>query len=159
MQIPDWLRRWGPVMLGALAIWTFSTEYFSDVRTGRVVVPALHWMFPWMTPRMLHLGNKAVRKLAHLAVYFVFGLLLFRAVRGEQKGWQWKWAAGAVALAAACAALDEFHQWFVPLRHPSIRDVCLDTFGALAAQVAVWRYGRRSEKGGSAPPREQDAGG
>jgi VanZ family protein len=159
MQIPNWLRRWGPVMLGGLVIWTLSTGYFTDVQTGRVVIPVLHGLFPWMTHRTLILGHQVVRKLAHLCVYFVFGLLLLQAIRGKQKGWQWKWAVAAIGVAAAYAALDEFHQSFVPLRHPSVRDVCLDVFGALAAQVAVWTYERRNEKGRTAPSPKQGTGG
>lgn len=146
MEIPYWLRRWGPVILGAVVIFLFSTEYFSDVQTGRVVIPTLHWLFPWMTPRMLQRGHLVVRKLAHVCVYFVFALLLWRAIRGQQKGWHWGWAVAAIAMAAGYAALDEFHQSFVPLRHPSARDVCLDTFGALAAQVALWTHERLRKK-------------
>lgn len=147
MQIPYWLRRWGPVILGGMAIWILSTKYFSDVQTGRVIIPALHWLFPWMSPHMLILGHKVIRKLAHVCVYFVFGVLLLRAIRGEQKGWQWGWAVAAIGIAAAYAVLDEFHQSFVPLRHPSARDVCLDTFGAVAAQLALWTHERLREKG------------
>jgi len=146
MQIPESVRRWGPVVLGGIAIWVLSTEWFSDKQTARVVIPVLHWLFPWMKPRMLHLGHLAVRKLAHVCVYFCFGLLLLRAMRGNQPGWQWKWALGAVGIAAAYAALDEFHQSFVLLRHPSVRDVCLDAFGALAAALMLWWRNRATEK-------------
>jgi len=146
-QIPEWLRRWGPVILGGIAIWVFSTEWFTDVQTGRIVIPVLHWLFPWMTPRMLVLGHKGVRKLAHVCVYFTFGLLLLRALRGQEQGWRWRWAIAAVCIAAAYAALDEFHQTFVPLRQPSVRDVCLDAFGAVAAQLTLWWRSRSLAKG------------
>ena len=146
MQIPERLRRWGPVILGGLAIWILSTQWFSAVQTGRVVIPVLHWLFPWMTPRMLHRGHVAVRKLAHVCVYFGFGLLLLRALRGVEKGWQWRWAIGAVGIAAGYAVLDEFHQSFVPLRHASARDACLDTFGAAAAALMVWWRSREAAK-------------
>jgi len=146
MQIPEWLRRWGPVVLGGMAIWVLSTEWFSDKQTGLVVIPVLHWLFPWMKPRMLHLGHLAVRKLAHVCVYFCFGLLLLRAMRGKEPEWQWKWALGAIGIAVAYALLDEFHQRFVPLRHPSLRDVCLDAFGAIAAQLTLWWHSRTTAK-------------
>jgi VanZ family protein len=142
MQNPNWLRRWGPVILGGIVIWIFSTEYFSDVQTARVIVPTLHWVFPWMSPQMLHWCHMGIRKLAHVSVYFVFGLLLLRAIRWEKKIWRWSWAWLAIGIAAGYAVLDEFHQSFVPLRHPSARDVLLDVFGALSAQLALWTYDR-----------------
>ena len=44
-------------------------------------------------------------------------------------------------------ALDEFHQRFVPSRGPSLRDVLIDTMGAIFFQVAIaiwisWRQNR-----------------
>jgi VanZ family protein len=147
MQIRNWFRRWGPVFAGALTIWILSTEAFSAAQTGRVIVPLLHWIFPWMSPRTLLLGHKAIRKLAHVCVYFVFGLLLLRAVRGEHEEWKWRWGVMAIALAAGYAVLDELHQSFVPLRHPSARDVMLDAFGAFAAQVVLWSRTRLRERG------------
>jgi len=146
MAIPAWLRRWGPVFLAAVAIWFLSTEAFSDRQTARVILPMLAWLFPWMSPRTLHRSHVAIRKLAHVCVYFVFGLLLLRAIRGEQKIWRWSWAWLALAIAAGYAVLDEFHQSFVPLRHPSARDVLLDAFGALLAQLALWSYDRWRKK-------------
>lgn len=141
-----WLGRWGPVILGAIAIWLLSTEWFSDEHTARVIVPALHWLFPWMKPRMLHVAHVGIRKLAHLCVYFVFGVLLLRAIRGEGKGWHWGWAFGAIALAAGYATIDEIHQAFTPTRNPSVRDVLLDVTGALGAQLALWIVERRRER-------------
>lgn len=140
-----WVRRWGPVLIGAIAIWFLSTDVFSDQHTGRVILPLLHWVFPWMSPRMLVLGHKAIRKLAHLTVYFMFGVLLLRAIRGDNKGWQWWWAFGAIGLAAGYATLDEIHQAFTATRHPSVRDVVLDIIGALAAQLTLWGLERLRE--------------
>ena len=140
------ILRWGPVLLGAAAIWILSTEMFSDEHTGRVILPALHWLFPWMNARMLHRGHTAIRKLAHVTVYFTFGVLLLRAIRGDNKGWHWWWAFAAIGLAVGYATLDEIHQAFTATRHPSVRDVLLDMFGALAAQLALWTHERWRER-------------
>jgi VanZ family protein len=136
--IQSWLRRWGPAICGAVAIWFLSTRFFSDEQTAPVILPILRWLFPGMTPRMLVLSHKAIRKLAHVTVYFIFSLLLWRSIRGEQKGWQRSWALAALGIAVGYAVLDEIHQAFVPLRHAAIRDVLLDSCGAFAAQVLVW---------------------
>jgi VanZ family protein len=145
MAIPEWLRRWGPVVVAAAVIWCLSTEAFSDKQTGRVILPILAWLFPWMSPRTLHRGHVAIRKLAHVGVYFAFGLLLLRAIRGEHRNWRWAWAGLAIAIAVGYAVLDEFHQSFVPVRHPSARDVMLDALGAVIAQVALWMRSRARE--------------
>src|ERR1700687_5593007 len=43
-------------------------------------------------------------------------------------------------VAVAYAALDEWHQSFVPLREARVRDVATDALGALLAQTLVWIY-------------------
>jgi VanZ family protein len=47
------------------------------------------------------------------------------------------------------AGLDEWHQSFVPLREPSVRDVMIDGTGALLAQVLVWAYAKIRPNPGS----------
>lgn len=84
-----------------------------------------------------------IRKCAHLGEYFVFGVLIFRALRARQHGWRFRWACMAILLAALYAASDEFHQSFVPSRGPAVSDVLLDTEGAIAAQLVTWLALRR----------------
>jgi VanZ family protein len=45
--------------------------------------------------------------------------------------------AAAVGLGVAYAALDEFHQLFVPSRTPSPHDVAVDTMGVLTGALLV----------------------
>jgi VanZ family protein len=45
-----------------------------------------------------------------------------------------------VVIVLGYAALDEFHQVFVPSRHASPWDALLDTTGAAAAQVVLWLW-------------------
>ncbi len=77
-------------------------------------------------------------KLAHAVEYAVLTLLLIRAlettnIRRRRAVWI------AAALALTYAASDEYHQSFVPYRHPSPLDVLIDTAGigavALASQL------------------------
>lgn len=134
------LKLWIPALFVAILISTFSTHYFSDEQTGRILLPALHWLFPWATQRTLHLMHVGIRKLAHITEFGVFSATVFRGVRGEQTGWRFNWAVITLLIAAGYAALDELHQSIVPLRHATPRDVAIDTFGALLAQVIVWWY-------------------
>lgn len=47
------------------------------------------------------------------------------------------WALAAIAVVGCYAALDEYHQSFVPGRTAAVSDVLLDTVGGIAAQVVV----------------------
>ena len=74
--------------------------------------------------------------------YFVFSLLLFRALRAPHRGWALRWAALALLIASAYAASDEFHQSFEAGRGPSAVDALLDTTGAASAQIVTWFFMR-----------------
>ncbi len=71
-----------------------------------------------------------IRKLAHFTEFLVLGLLLYRALDGA--GFSRRTALQALVIAAACAAGDEFHQWFVTGRTASPWDSLIDTSGAAA---------------------------
>jgi VanZ family protein len=132
-----------PAILVAILISVFSTRYFSAEQTGRVILPVLHWLFPWATRRMQHLMHIGVRKGAHVIEFGIFSITVFRAVRSGRSGWRFNWALATVVIAVLYAALDEWHQLFVPLRNATPRDAAIDAFGALLAQCLVWGYAMR----------------
>lgn len=68
-----------------------------------------------------------IRKAAHMTEYAVLFLLYHRALRMENAKHPGLYA---LALCAAYAATDEFHQGFVEARGPSAADVGIDTLGA-----------------------------
>ena len=133
---------WIPPILVAILISFFSTRYFSAEETGSILIPLLHWLFPWATRHTLHLMHFGIRKLAHVSEFGLFSILVFRGLRAGQTGWRLKWALPTLAIAVAYAALDEWHQSFVPLRGARARDVAIDATGALLAQTLVWLYAR-----------------
>jgi VanZ family protein len=137
------LRYWLPAIFVAILISIFSTHYFSDEQTGRIIIPTFHWLLPWATPRMLRLIHIGIRKLAHITEFGVFSVTVFHGVRAERAGWRVNWALATLVIATSYAGLDEWHQSFVVLRHASPRDVAIDTFGALLAQFIVWWYATR----------------
>ena len=137
------LRYWIPAIVVGIMISGFSTHYFNDEHTSRILIPALHWLFPSATPRMLHLMHLGIRKLAHIVEFGAFSVTVFRGVRAGRSGWRWNWALITLVVAVAYASLDEWHQSFVPLRQATPRDVAIDTFGALLAQGMVWWYATR----------------
>jgi VanZ family protein len=140
------LRPWIPAILWAAAIWFFSTASFSAPSTSRFILPLLHWLLPGASQERLEFFHFLIRKSAHPAEFFIFSLLALRGVRGGRTGWKMAWGLAALLIAACYAALDEFHQAFVPERTASPMDSLLDTCGAVAAQLMAWLRARRAPR-------------
>lgn len=134
------LKYWIPAICVAVLISLFSTHYFSAAQTARVIIPILRWFFPSASPHALHLMHVGIRKLAHITEFGVFSIAVFHGVRAERHGWNLKWAAITLLIAVSYAGLDEWHQSFVPVREARVRDVLIDSTGALLAQIFVWGY-------------------
>jgi VanZ family protein len=147
-----WLARWWPALLWAAVIWTLSTGVFGDAHTSRLILPLLHWLFRAASQAQLLEWHHAIRKTAHVGEYFIFSLLISRAIRSGHPGWRWRLTLLAIALLAAYAAVDEYHQSFVPGRTAAVGDVLWDVMGGAAAQVlagllALGREERRRPAG------------
>jgi len=67
-------------------------------------------------------------EIGHFGEYFIFGLLLYAALRASGLGAR----AASIALIAASlyGITDEFHQHFVYMRTPDVTDWGVDTIGA-----------------------------
>jgi len=98
-----------------------------------------------------------MRKLAHVMLFFILGAAVafawHRRCIGNRDHAKKNCPAAlpVVVLCALLAALDEFHQYFVPERAALVSDVLLDTlgaaFGAMGAFLLVRLWRRRSKYG------------
>jgi VanZ family protein len=122
------------VVIAMLSSPGFSAEY-----TAGVIVPVLRWTMPWATGPHLESMHLLVRKLAHLTEYAVLSILWWRALVHGSDAPRGRAAAWALAISVAWAALDEAHQALEPMRTASVRDIVLDTAGAVSGLVAAWR--------------------
>jgi VanZ family protein len=69
--------------------------------------------------------NYIVRKLAHLSVFGLLAVLVWRAL------YPWRWVTvWAWVFTVVCAGLDEWHQSFQPGRMLLVSDVVIDACGA-----------------------------
>jgi VanZ family protein len=102
----------------------------------------LQWLLPHASLSTILFLHLAIRKSAHVTEYFIFSVLLWRAIRSERNQWQFRWALLAVLIAAVYASSDEFHQLFVPGRSASVHDVMIDVSGAILAQIVIWLWMR-----------------
>ena len=138
----DRLKQWLPAILWASLISLASTDTFSESHTSSVIDPILHWLFPGAGPETLEFMQFLIRKSAHFTEYFVFSVLLLRALKEKNQRWRLRWAIWALFIAAGYSALDEFHQSFVASRTASPWDSLLDTTGAAAAQIVLGLWAR-----------------
>ena len=137
------VKNWLPAIAWAGVISSLSTDIFSSEHTSRFIIPVLRWLFPHWSNDTLELMHGIIRKSAHVTEYFIFSIFLLRAIRGKNREWTLRWAVWAVVIAAGYAALDEFHQSFVPSRTASPWDALIDTVGASAAQAVLWLWHSR----------------
>lgn len=115
------LPRWLPAVLLMIAIFSFSA------RPGDKLPNFFDWDY-------------VVKKSGHMIGYGLLALSYFHLLKYQRK---YAWLAWVMAI--LFAATDEFHQSFVPGRHPSVYDVMIfDNIGAL---VALWLYFRFWGKG------------
>jgi VanZ family protein len=82
--------------------------------------------------------NILLKKLAHALAYGILAWLYLRGL--APKGGSDRLRLLALVLAVAYAASDEFHQSFVPGRHPSLVDVSIDGVGAMTALLLQRRW-------------------
>jgi len=147
------LKYWIPALCVALLISSFSTHYFSGEETARFIIPFLHWLFPLADAHTLRVLHILIRKAAHVIEFAVFSTAVFHGVRAERHGWNLQWALVTLLIAVSYAGFDEWHQSFVPLREPRLRDVLIDVTGALLAQVLVWGYAKLHKNSAGLPTR------
>jgi VanZ family protein len=110
---------WVPVLVWAIVIFSFSA------------IPTAH-------VSQIHWKDFIVKKSAHMTEYFIFTILLYRALLGS--GMQKNKAFLYTFIACIVYAMtDEFHQSFTPGREPTLRDVGFDTIGSSFAIYSLWK--------------------
>jgi VanZ family protein len=137
---------WLPVIIWMVLIFSASGDSASFKHSSRIIGPLLNWLFPNLSPETVILVVTAIRKCAHLTEFAILALLVWRArrkpVRGDTRPWLWSEAAEALWVAVFYASTDEFHQTFVPSREGCVRDVAIDSSGAVAGLFVLWILGR-----------------
>ena len=129
---------WFPVILWVGCIFWMSTGTFSASNTSRIIEPILRYLMPYISETDVQLIHGIIRKLSHVIEYFVLGLLLFRAFRGNSNDMKtWRWILYSLLALALLAAGDEFHQSFVSTRSASLIDVGIDMLGGFFAQCSM----------------------
>ncbi len=77
-----------------------------------------------------------IRKLAHFAEYAGVGFLSYSIVAAWY-GTGWKGRLFVLLQLLLSSGADEFHQYFVPGRNASVKDVMLDLAGGIAGMIVI----------------------
>lgn len=135
-----------PIIIWMVAIFSASGDRASFQHSSRIIEPFLHWLFPNLSADIVRGVVIFFRKCAHLTEYAILALLVWRAryklFWQDGGSWRWSLAGEALWVAALYAATDEFHQTFVPSREGCLRDVFIDSSGAVAGLLVLWMLGR-----------------
>lgn len=149
MTAPRARLRFLPAILWLAVIFFLSSQ--TGEQTAAISLAIARWLarlFPGVSLTSLHL---ALRKAAHIGVYFVEGALLFPALYG-QKGRAGRALALTVALCALIAVVDEAHKLAIPGRHCSWPEAALNFLGALPGVALALAIVKRKEKRERRPP-------
>lgn len=140
-------RYWVPVVSWMLFIFWMSTDAFSATNTVSAIEPFFRRFIPEMSSRQLDFVHHVIRKFAHVAEYFLLGILILRAFRGGSVQRRTiKIAIVAFFVVILYAATDEFHQLFETTRTGSAIDVCIDATGGFMGLVVNTLWTARSQK-------------
>jgi VanZ family protein len=150
-------KQWLPVALWMGFIFVMSSDFGSGAHTSLLLEPLIFWIKPNASPEDIERVHFLVRKFAHLSEYAVLALLLLRAIklslRPTARRWSWQRAAVALLIAATYAATDEWHQSFVPSRTADLKDVLIDSSGALIGLMLVFFWCKLTSLGWFFPTR------
>jgi len=132
-------KPWLPVICWMVVIFLASTDMGSAEHTSRIVEPLLRWLRPGISQDGINRVHFLIRKTAHLTEYSILAVLLCRAVEQSRRNFgHWKSVLVALGVATLYAASDEFHQSFVSSRTASVRDVMIDSCGAMIGLFIFW---------------------
>ncbi|GJL65773.1 MAG: hypothetical protein NPIRA05_07440 [Nitrospirales bacterium] len=125
---------WLPLLLYAGAI-----VLISSLSTPKIHFEAIAQAYLSISGRFLSQIND---KIIHLIEYAILGLLTYRAIRfswGIQLG---PFSALLTIIAVGLfGCIDEFHQWFTPLRNVEVLDLMADIAGGMIG-ISLWEWGR-----------------
>jgi hypothetical protein len=120
-KIAYYLKYWGPAFLMMAAIFAFSS-------------------IPSVELPNFGLLDYLVKKGAHALGYGLLALSYLWGLKREKSKIEPRLFIFAWILATLYSASDEFHQSFVPGRHPAVMDVLIDSLGAAFALFLVRRF-------------------
>jgi VanZ family protein len=144
---PNLLRAWWPAAVWICLIAFESTDFFSSQNTGGVLYTILTRLFGQINLYDFLVFHHYLRKTGHVVGYGMLSLLLlrgWRATLGPVHTLLLRAALLSWLGTATVAALDEWHQSYIPSRTGTIWDVALDSVAGVAFLLIAYLRLRRS---------------
>jgi len=126
-----------------------STDFFSSEHTGSLLYMLLTRLFGQIDFYKFLVFHHYLRKTGHVVGYGMLSLLLlrgWRATLGRVQALLLRAALLSWLGTAFVAAMDEWHQSYIPSRTGTVWDVALDTVAGVAFLVVAYFRLRRSER-------------
>jgi len=146
---PNLLRAWWPALVWIGLIAFESTDFFSAQHTGRMLYTALTSLFGDINFYKFLVFHHYLRKTGHVIGYGMLSLLLLRGWHStlvHNDVWSWRVALLAWLGTVLVAAMDEWHQSFIPSRTGTWRDAVLDSIAGLVFLLVAYFWSRRSDE-------------
>lgn len=144
---PNLLRAWWPAVVWICLITVESTDSFSSQNTGSMLYAILVRFFGNINLYHFLIFHHYLRKTGHVIGYGMLSLLLLRAWRATLgqvhtmllRSFLLSWL-GTLTV----AALDEWHQSYIPSRGGKLSDVALDTAAGVVFLFVAFLWLRRT---------------
>ena len=134
------------IIINCTIIFMFSNQIADDssVTSSRVVefvsnlIPSIKNMQePNKTILKEQILTPIVRKGAHFSIYTMLGILTINFAKTFKNKKEYQLIIYSLIFCMFYASTDEFHQYFVPGRSAEIRDVLIDSLGALTGILLI----------------------
>jgi len=147
---PNLVRAWWPAVVWIGLIAFESTDFFSSRNTGPALYAILTRLFGQVDFYRFLVFHHYLRKTGHVVGYGMLSLLLLRG---------WRATLGRVPTLLLCttllswlgtvfvAAMDEWHQSYIPSRTGTWRDVVLDSVAGFGFVMVAYFWLRCSPEG------------
>ncbi len=144
------MRAWWPaaVWIGLIAL--ESTDSFSSRNTSTALYTILTRLFGNINFYKFLVFHHYLRKTGHVVGYGMLSLLLLRGWRatfGHAPALLWRTTLLSWLGTVFVAAMDEWHQNYIPSRTGTVQDVVLDTVAGVVFLVVAYFWLRRSPEG------------
>jgi VanZ family protein len=146
---PNLARAWWPAIVWIGLIAFESTDFFSSEHTGSMLYTLLTRLFGNINFYHFLVFHHYLRKTGHVVGYGMLSLLLlrgWRATLGRIHALLLRAALLSWLGTAFVAAMDEWHQSYIPSRTGTVWDVALDSVSGVAFLVVAYFWLRRSQR-------------
>jgi len=145
---PNLVRAWWPAVVWIGLITFESTDFFSSEHTGSLLYALLTRLFGQINFYDFLIFHHYLRKTGHVVGYGMLSLLLlrgWRATLGRVHTLLLRTALLSWLGTAFVAAMDEWHQSYIPSRTGTVWDVALDSVAGVAFLLVAYFWLRPSD--------------